>query len=239
MKRFKFAVAAICAGLIFCPWAPVVADTAELEPAEADRILYLLEFTRFKQEVLAGENALWDATAFNRLANDHQNHVEMLEELASRYELEDTGKYAGNFDILLLNEALRPQWTNWGSWLFDRHDYCKAGAFLEEMNIRDLRNAIRETQEQILIDTYTAILADGYVHLLVLLHQMYDDPYDYDPRLLSREEVDSALLEASALLSLTFEINAGLNDAWFDPARNGQWQTISLKRPGHAQTTPT
>jgi hypothetical protein len=228
MKRFNFAVAAVWATLLVLPVQAVIADSDILEPAEEDTVVYLLEFSKFKQSILTGGSALWREMGLERLEADQGLHVEMLEELVDRYGIDQPIGSGAAFSYLLFTEQVRPLWTNWGSWMFDHDEYCSNGAFFEEMNIRDLRAAIQQTDEQLLVDTYSQILEDVYVHLLILVHQMHDDPYDYDSQLLSQDAVDAVLSDAIVLAADGFEINAALNDTWYDPAMEGQGFTISV-----------
>jgi hypothetical protein len=107
--------------------------------------------------------------------------------------------------------------------------HLRNGAYLEEMNIRDLRQAIEETDESLLTDSYAALLADSYVHLVVFAGHLYDDPAHYSAQLLSQEDVDKIIAETQvAPTDYDFEINPGLNDSWYDPATPGQGFFISV-----------
>ena len=96
------------------------------------------------------------------------------------------------------------------------------GAFFEELTIHELQQAIAHTDEQVLIDTYTEMLGMTYFHLLKLAEQLYVHPLDYAAQLLDQGVVDAALIEAISTNASGFEINPGLNDAWYEPATNGQ-----------------
>jgi hypothetical protein len=102
-------------------------------------------------------------------------------------------------------------------------------AYLEEMNIRDLRAAIAETDESLLSEAYEEMLGDSYSNLVVLAAWLHENPVRYDAQLLEQEDVDRIIAGTAPVpIGEFFVINAGLNDAWFDPATAGQGFFISV-----------
>ena len=110
------------------------------------------------------------------------------------------------------------EWPWWDEW----EEALSVGAYFEELAIHELQQAIEYTDEQLLIDTYTEMLGMTYSHLLKLAEQLYVHPLDYTAQLLDQSVVDAALIEAIAMKTDGFGINPGLNDAWYEPATNGQ-----------------
>jgi hypothetical protein len=91
---------------------------------------------------------------------------------------------------------------------------------------QELRQALAVADEQPLIDAYTVMLADAFSQLRYFASQLFDDPLEYAAQLLTQDDVDAIL--SGTLMPPGFVINAGLNDAWFDPATEGQGFFISV-----------
>lgn len=229
MKRTILRIAALSMMLMVLPTKAIAQDADLLDSAEAEKVIYLLEFAKFKKEVLAGVGALWTDSSVFRLLNDQDHHIEMLEALVAQYDIDLTSAASTNFGMLLLNEELRPLWTNWGSWMFDGQQFCRTGAFLEEISIRNLKATLSVTETPALVDAYSEMLADDQVHLFIYASHMYGGAEAYQAQVLSQPEVDAILDEALVALASVFEINAGLNDAWYDPTTNGQGFMISVQ----------
>ena len=229
MKRIIVRIAALAMMLMILPTKSIAQDTDLLDPAEAETVVYLLQFAKFKQEVLAGVGTLWSDSSVHRLLGDQDHHIEMLEALVTQYDIDLASASSSSFGMLLLSEELRPLWTNWGSWMFDGQQFCRTGAFLEEINIRNLKAAISKTATPTLLDVYSVMLADDQVHLFIYASHMYGGAEAYQAQVLSQSEVEVILDEAIAMLASDFEINAGLNGAWYDPNTNGQGFMISVQ----------
>ena len=229
MKRTILRIAALSMMMLILPTKAIAQDADLLDSAEAEKVVYLLEFAKFKKEVLAGVGTLWTDSSIHRLVDDQDRHIEMLEALVAQYDIDLTSAASTNFGMLLLNEELRPLWTNWGSWMFDGQQFCRTGAYLEEISIRNLKATLSVTETPALVDVYSEMLADDQVHLFIYVSHMYGGAEAYQAQVLSQPEVDSILDEAIVLLASVFEINAGLNDAWYDPTTNGQGFMISVQ----------
>ena len=229
MKRTILRIAALSMMLMVLPMKAIAQDADLLDSAEAEKVVYLLEFAKFKKEVLAGVGALWSDSSIYRLLDDQDRHIEMLEALVAQYDIDLTSAASTNFGMLLLSEELRPLWTNWGSWMFDGQQFCRTGAYLEEISIRNLKATLSVTETPTLVDAYSEMLADDQVHLFIYASHMYGGVEAYQAQVLSQPEVDAILDEAIVLLASAFEINAGLNDAWYDPSTNGQGFMISVQ----------
>jgi hypothetical protein len=101
-------------------------------------------------------------------------------------------------------------------------------AYLEELGIRELKQALVDTDEQLLVDAYTGVLSTAYRHLFSFASLLHEDPFDYEAQILEQADVDLALAEASVLINEGFQISAGVNDAWYEPATDGQGFFITV-----------
>jgi len=118
------------------------------------------------------------------------------------------------------------EYLMWPNSNYVRPAFFEAGGFIVETHIQELRQALAVADEQPLIDAYTVMLADAFSQLRYFASQLFDDPLEYAAQLLTQDDVDAIL--SGTLMPPGFVINAGLNDAWFDPATEGQGFFISV-----------
>ena len=235
MKWFKYSIAALFAMLFCCPGGAASADLAVLEASEAESLTYQRVFAMYKRDIYDMSAQLCPnfadddcAPLLAALATQEQLHMDMLGNLLEHYGIEDplpsesVGDYPAGF---LDDEMLNVRW--YVGWITSYGGILRNVAYLEEMNVRDLRLAIGGTDEQLLVSEYTKLVSDDYVHLLKLASALYDDPLDYPAQLLSSEEVEIILLDAIDLLA-EFTINSGLNDAWYAPSTDRQGFNITV-----------
>lgn len=231
MKRCKSLVAKLWAILfIFCSGG-VMADPGELDSAEAGALEYLLLFSELKQNYFETGIEQWGNSALAGLAADEQQNMDALENLATHYAVEISIYYWGcnvlfwefpELDFYCFVMTPNPDW--WESW----EGYVSTAAYFEELGIRELKQALSETDEQSLTEAYTAMLDMAYVHLLNFASILHEDPFDYESQLLVQADVDRALAEAIGMSSENFVINSGLNDVWYDSLKSGQGFTVSV-----------
>ena len=225
MKLFRRLAAifwvAVCLGSIQGAWA----QPGELDSVEAEALEFAVLFAELKQSYYEDMGEHWQSPLFADLANDEQLNVDTLSTLAAQYDVPISDQYWGCNIIFWGVPALDfycgllvMEWPWWDAW----EDALLVGAYFEELGIHALLQAIEHTDEQLLVDTYNGMLGMSYGHLLKFAGQLNVHPLDYHAQLLDQNTVDSALIEAIATNAGDFEINPGLNDAWYEPATNGQ-----------------
>lgn len=229
MKRFIFPVATLWLAVVFSFGGNVIADTGELDAAEAESLSLLREFAVYMEDIY-GSSAHFcpyvsdDCAFFAVIGAGRKAHSDALQQLLYEYGGPDPvvdGQFSDDFLTEDLGIRMYTGWINSYSGLVNN------AAYLEEMNIRDLRLALDGTDEEPLLNAYTRMLHDDYLHLLTLASALRADPFDYSAQLLGDDEVQQILFEAMDLAS-QFEFNAGLSDAWYDPATDGQGFTINV-----------
>jgi hypothetical protein len=226
MKLHKMLLIAFAAMLTYCPFETILADSTTLDSSEAESLSYLREFSKYKWDIYRGSGSQMgpvpEEPILLALAVEEKHRMDTFKNLLDYYGIEDpvvSYEYWVYSDGFLTEDLNNRTFVGWGTrtWHFEN---C---AYLEEMNIRDLRQAIAETDESLLSETYTAFLGDSYSNLVVLATWLHGDPADYDAQLLEQEDVDQILAGTAPLpIGNGFVINPGLNDAWYDPAMDGQ-----------------
>jgi hypothetical protein len=228
MKLFRSALLASLAMLFCLHGGPVAAQGDTLDSAEAATLRYQREFAKYSWDIYRASAAVWGEPVFVRLAEEEQDHMRVLLQLLNHYGVADpvvSYEYWAYSQGFLTEDLAHRMYVGW--MLPPAH--LRSAAYLEEMSIRDLRAAITGTDESLLIDSYTALLADSYVHLVALASFLHGDPAQYSAKLLSQDDVDRIIAETSIVLAnYDFEINPGLNDAWYEPSVDGQGFFVSV-----------
>jgi len=231
MNGFKNVIATWLATLMLCCAGYVLAQSGELDSTEAYSLEFLLLFSAQKGLEYGVGNKQFGVPFLTDFAADEEQNVELLNNLADQYAIEINDEWWGCFRMLrdfdeleFLCALLRPSedWRNYWD------EFVLAAAFMEEMSIRELQKAIEYTDEQTLIDAYNEMLGMASIHLVRFASTRYANPLDYEAQLLDQSIVDAVLAEAVAKIAENFEINPGLNDAWYDPATSGQGFFIAV-----------
>lgn len=232
MNLLKMICISFAAIVACCPLGSILADSPTLDSSEAETVSYLREFSKYKWDIYRGSGEqmgpIPEEPILLALASDERLRMDALKDLLDFFGIADPvvsyepWVYSDGF----LNEDLEIRtYVGWGS----RRGHFLNCAYLEEMMIRDLRQAIAETDESLLYERYMLMLERSYSHLVVLVRWLHDDPARYDAQLLEQADVDQIIADTPPLpIGDDFVINAGLNDAWFDPATGGQGFFISV-----------
>lgn len=231
MMQFKHLVAAFMATLIFCCTGSALAQTDELDPAEAEAVEFMYLFAELKRNYYEGSMDGWTNTEFTELVNDEQHFMDLFELFATQYGVEISNYYWGCSIVLEQLEELQFYCSPVNPdryWRDSWEGYVSLAAYFEEFGIYKLKEAIEITDEQLLVDTYTEMLGVEYSHLLRFVSVLHDDPFAYEAQLISQADVDFALAEAIANSSRDFVINSGLNDIWYDPTAEGQGFSVTV-----------
>jgi len=208
------------------------ADTLSLEPSETSMLAYLREEQKYLRDFHLATAECYPESMSIDPAEDARLNMAEIKTMLDYYGVDDPVTDDSPFAPFAPNSNFLTEDLNNGLWLcwIINPNAMIFSAYVEEMSIRDLQQAIEGTDEQRLIEAYASILEDSYVHLLLIATAIIDDqalPSYYEAQLLSQEEVD-AILADTVLPSVGFSINAGLNDAWYNPATSGQGFFITV-----------
>lgn len=231
MKRVVSVVATLWAALILCWCGNVFAQSGELSTAESESLEFLLLYSEMKQHFYEKTSEIWENQSFTGYASDEQANFENLKTIADQYGMEIPDEYwSCNIVLLVIPELdfyCSPLVVGWG-WWGDWDETILVAAYFEELSIRELKLALEQTEVPQLLDAYTEMLSIAYFHLLQFAQTYHDDPLDYEAQLIDQADVDLALSEAISKSNENFVINPGLNDAWYEPATNGQGFFITV-----------
>ena len=223
---------------------------AQLDATETEYLLLMREEEKLARDTYITLYEAWGLNTFNNISRSEQKHMEAILTQLNRYGLVDpieddaVGMFT-NPTLATYYNVLVAQGN------VSLMDALHVGAYIEELDIYDLWEAIDTTDEATLISTYENLLAGSRNHLRAFVNQITSRGTDYVAQYLTQDQVD-AIVGDYDLPETDFEINTGLNDAWFYPETAGQgffitvypdtktlflsWFTFDTERPDESVT---
>jgi hypothetical protein len=245
MKR----VILILAALLSC--SASFSALAQLDATETEDLLLMREEEKLARDTYLTLYGFWNQNIFQNIARSEQRHMDIMLSMIEYYGLQDpvtddtTGVFTNQTLAGLYDDLVERGSTSLLEALY-------VGAYIEELDIGDLRATIERTDEVLLINAYENLLAGSRNHLRAFVSQINWLGYDYVAQVLDQADVD-AIVEGNDLpANEGFTMNAGLNDAWYDPETKGQgffitvypgiktvflgWFTWDIEQPGLSVT---
>ena len=165
-------------------------DTTILTPSEREGILLMREEEKLAHDVYGFFANQYNIPIFGNIAKSETVHQKLVIELMSRYEIEDPSfDEEGKFHNEELQE-LYDKLTAQGTTLIEA---LKIGAYIEELDIRDLKQLMKETDNEDIFATYNPLLQGSENHLRAFVRNLVNRGIEYQPVFLSIEEYNSIL----------------------------------------------
>ncbi|ASJ04363.1 DUF2202 domain-containing protein [Thermococcus barossii] len=160
----------------------------ELSQDEIDAILYMREEEKLARDVylvLYNETGL---PVFQNIARSEQTHMDMVLSLIEKYNLSDPvdGMTVGEFNSTEMQE-LYEELVSKGS--ESELEALKVGALIEEIDIKDLEEWLKRTDNEDVKAVFESLMAGSENHLRAFTRLM-ENRYDvtYSPQVLGLEE---------------------------------------------------
>lgn len=204
-------------------------DIGVLDAAETEALVFMREEEKLARDVYIGLHELWGSPVFANIAESEQRHMDTMAKMLDLYGIPDpvVSDAVGAFSAASGLAA-------WYADLMDRGndsllEAFMTGAYIEEVDIRDLRLAIEATDEQPLQNAYTNLLAGSRNHLRAFVAHIAALGVDYVAQVLDQADVDAIVEDYSDVVpNAGFTINANLSDAWYYPGTDGQGFFLSV-----------
>ena len=129
----------------------------------------------------------WELMPFDHISGSESRHMAAVKSLLDRYELPDPAadKDAGRFADATLQQ-LYNKLTAQGKQT--KEDALKAGALIEEVDIRDLQNWLQKTNNPAIIQVYEKLMRGSRNHLRAFVRNLSQYGITYEPVYLSKED---------------------------------------------------
>jgi hypothetical protein len=176
----------------FVSMHPVISElpVEELSQAEIDGLLLMREEEKLARDVYQTLYDNWGLNIFANIAQSEQTHTQAVRELLEKYELTDpvTDDSIGVFvnqDLQTLYNELTERGAQ------SEVEALKVGAYIEDLDIKDLQELIAETDNQDITEVYQNLVRGSRNHMRAFTRQLEMRGESYAPSFISAEEYSS------------------------------------------------
>lgn len=164
-------------------------QNSPLNQQERDAILYMREEEKLARDVYNLLYDKWGTNPFDNIRQSEQVHMDRMKTLITTYQLEDPVMKnldkQGVFTNVLLQQYFNELSTTGIRSLIDA---LKVGAKIEELDIADLEERIKQTQKQDIISSYNFLKMASENHLRAFVRRLKMQGVVYEPVILSKTE---------------------------------------------------
>ncbi len=166
----------------------VFVETGDLKEGEMESLLKMKEEEKLARDVYYALYEKWGNIVFSRISNAENNHMNAIINLLKYYNSSDT--IVGEVGVFYSAEvhALYNELVANGS--ISIEEALKTGAMIEEMDIKDLRDAIELTTNTNIIIVFENLERGSRNHLRSFYNQLSALGIVYTPVFISQEDYD-------------------------------------------------
>jgi len=168
----------------------------QLTLKEQAAILYMREEEKLARDVYDSMFAKYDVNPFGNIRKSEQIHMDKVKGLIETYKLTDPVEFKKDTHGLFTNRLLQKYYDDLissGSLSFT--DALKVGAKIEELDIHDLNEHIKQTQNQEIISVFNYLKIASGNHLRAFVRRLKMQNIAYNPSILSKEEFEAIIVE--------------------------------------------
>lgn len=167
-------------------------DESVLTTGESETLAWMREEEKLARDVYKTLYEQWGLPVFSNISESEQRHTDRVDEKLDAYGItdpvtDDTIGVFQNPEISALYDELVSRGQN------SLDDALKVGAFIEELDIRDLQNAIAESEQDDIDGMYQNLMNGSYNHLQAFVGQIEKRGTDYQAQYMSQSEVETIL----------------------------------------------
>lgn len=166
----------------------VFVETVDLTEGELESLLKMKEEEKLARDVYSALYEKWGSTVFSRISNAENNHMNAIVSLLKYYNLSDTMVSEVGVFYSAEVQALYNELVADGSVSIE--EALKTGALIEEMDIKDLRDAIELTTNTNIIMVFENLERGSRNHLRAFNNQLSALGVVYTPVYISQDDYD-------------------------------------------------
>ncbi|MBI1341344.1 MAG: DUF2202 domain-containing protein [Terrimonas sp.] len=173
------------------PANPVATDST-LTAFEKESLAFMREEEKLAYDVYTMMYSQWGLIQFNNISRSESNHMNAVKTLLDRYGLADPagGNAAGVFTNSRLQELFN-QLIEEGN--RSSTSSLMAGAAIEEIDIRDLKEQLQQTRHSAIILVYENLMRGSRNHLRAFVGTLKAAGVNYTPQYLTQQEFDAII----------------------------------------------
>ena len=169
-----------------------------LSQQEKNAILYMREEEKLARDVYEFAYAKWAVNPFGNIRLSEQTHMDRMKALITTYTLtdpvENNKDKPGVFTNVLLQNYYNELTTAGGQSLTEA---LKAGAKIEELDISDLEERMKQTQRQDITATYNYLKMASENHLRAFVRRLKMQGVNYEPVILDKAAYDEIIANSN------------------------------------------
>jgi hypothetical protein len=163
-----------------------------LSVKEKEGLVFMREEEKLAHDVYIALAQVWDIPVFNNISQSETAHMQAVLSLLEKYGIADpvTDEKAGAFTNKAFTDlylALVKQGK------VNLIDALRAGALIEETDIADLRDRMKESDNADINQVYDNLLQASYRHMRAFSRNLAFRDAPYTPQRLSQKEMDEIL----------------------------------------------
>jgi hypothetical protein len=163
-----------------------------LSESEKEGLIFMREEEKLARDVYVAMAEIWDIPIFNNISRSESTHMEAVLSLLEKYEIPDpvADDKPGVFTNKILADLYQSLVKQGNNSLIDA---LRAGAFVEETDIADLRERKSKSDNEDIKLVYENLLQASYRHLRAFSKNLAFRGATYQPQRLSKNEFDEIL----------------------------------------------
>ncbi len=163
-----------------------------LSDDERESIIYMREEEKLARDVYRQMYAKYDLRPFRNISQAEERHMELMKDLLTKYSINDpvSSDETGGFTSTTLNDLYKKYIELGNTSLIDA---LKAGALIEEVDIKDLDKQLGVTQNSDIKETYTYLKQGSENHLRAFVKNLRNHGVEYSPVELSKEDFEKIM----------------------------------------------
>ena len=160
-----------------------------LNSTEIESLLFMREEEKMARDVYITLYGAWNDAVFDNIAKSEQEHMDAIKVLLDKYNLADPvidsiGVFNDQELQILYDELL-------ASGEVSHMEALYVGALIEEVDMRDIQEAIDSIENEDIIRTYESLLKGSRNHLRSFVSKIEAQGAVYEATVLTQEEVDA------------------------------------------------
>ena len=203
------------------------AAATQLTDSEIDALVWVREEEKLARDTYITLHGRWGVNIFDNISRSEQKHMDSMLVLLNIYDIADPviSDDVGAFNDEILDALYDKLIEDGGGSLSDA---LFVGAFIEELDIKDIREALDEVTQADITTVYENLLAGSYKHLNAFVGQIENLGVNYQAQVLEQSEVDEILGKSPPGLSN----DSGLSGLFVDPASAGNGFDFNVHEAG-------
>ena len=200
----------------------VLVETPDLEDSEINLLLKMKDDEKLAMDVYNALYAKWNGLIFNRIANAEEKHLNAVVLLLEGYEVEGATDIAAagefeNADIASLYTELVEK----GSASVE--DAYAVGALIEELDIKDLQDALTEAGNDNITLVFENLLKGSRNHLRAFNTQLVNAGITYVPEYIDQATFDE-IVNSTIEKGKKYMVQKGNGEGGNGQSKGNRWQ---------------